>query len=106
MVQYLVLDCAEFINANSPTAVTIDLNWQDRNGWTPLCGAAFAASNKSGNIDHLKICEFLLQQVKTIYSCNPAFLVLRLDLTSRFFLPGNHPSRQVHLGSQHCPALY
>ncbi len=63
MVQFLILDSYEFINSNSPTAATIDINVEDKNGWTPLCSAAYAGSSKTGSLEHLKICEFLLQQV-------------------------------------------
>lgn len=57
VVQFLVIDVPEQLK------IPVDVNKPDESGRTALISAAFQSSTKTVKLDHLKICEFLLQQV-------------------------------------------
>ena len=83
------LDMATFLLNEAPQKDKIDINLQDDLGQTPLHTAALKASSKDGNIDHLKICQMLLQQtainatITTYESDNPLHLIAATPTSSK-----------------------
>eukprot|EP01114_Cavostelium_apophysatum_P024840 TRINITY_DN988_c0_g1_i3.p1 TRINITY_DN988_c0_g1~~TRINITY_DN988_c0_g1_i3.p1 ORF type:complete len:3117 (+),score=1304.77 TRINITY_DN988_c0_g1_i3:73-9423(+) len=81
------LDLVKFILGGLP-GVPANLNLQDKNGWTPLHTAAFQFSSKTGKIQHLRICEFLLKQPEV----NPTLLSKDNSSVLHFYVRAACPS--------------